>query len=303
MSVRITIIAAVVLAAVFILDTIAAQSSQTISTDVRITARLLENGKVEFGLQQRVGDGWGETILPRVNKFPYATATVDRWLFSSSVQVNVEAPIPEQEPSATTPGGEPAWCDDRPSWSSAAEAILPQVVGNTVEGFYSGSRITLGAGHRDHVLPWSTLCLLVDSSAAARAAYSDTRNVVPTIPSFNLVKSDDLAHEWLPDWRERRAAQYAANACAYAGRYRDTATKYGHVLSAAEAAALTTACPAGQSSAEEVEPPENPTPPARITHSHCQRYRNDGGCDRRFRPARCPTHTHATLTGHRNDHC
>ena len=49
------------------------------------------------------------------------------------------------------------------------------------------------------------------------------------------------------------------------------------------------------------------TPPSpqqqTITHSHCQRVRNDGGCDRRYRPARCPTHTHQSLVGHRNDHC
>ncbi len=299
---RITIFAAVVLAAVLTLGTIAAQPSQTVSTEVRITAALQDDGRVAFGLQQRVGGEWGEPILPRVNKFPYATATVDRWLFSSSVQVNVEAPILEQEASAAMPGVEPEWCDDRPSWTSSAVAILPSGTG-TVQGFYSGSRITVGAGHRDHVLPWSTLCLLVDSSVAARAAYSDTRNIVPTIPSFNLAKSDDLAHEWLPDWRGQRAAQYAANACDYVARYRDTATKYGHVLSAAEDAALSTACPEGQPPAVDEEPPEDTTPPSRITHSHCQRYRIDGGCDRRFRPARCPTHTHATLAGHRNDHC
>ena len=65
--------------------TIVSAQSATLSTEVRVTARLLENGKVEFGLQQREGGGWGEIILPRVNKFPYATATVDRWLYSSRV--------------------------------------------------------------------------------------------------------------------------------------------------------------------------------------------------------------------------
>ena len=67
---------------------------------MRITARLLENGKVEFGLQQREGDGWGETILPRVNKFPYATADVDRWLYSSLVTVVL--PPPPAPPTETT---------------------------------------------------------------------------------------------------------------------------------------------------------------------------------------------------------
>jgi hypothetical protein len=57
-----------------------------VQKEVRITARLLETGKVEFGLQERTDGGeWGETLLPRVNKFPYATAAVDDWLFSSPV--------------------------------------------------------------------------------------------------------------------------------------------------------------------------------------------------------------------------
>ena len=79
-------------------------AQSTVSTDVRITARLLENGKVEFGLQQRTGDGWGETILPRVNKFPYATADVDRWLFSSPVEIEIDVPTAaEDAPPAEPP--------------------------------------------------------------------------------------------------------------------------------------------------------------------------------------------------------
>ena len=65
---------------------VVAATTNRVEKDVRITARLLENGKVEFGLQERTDGGdWSETLLPRVNKFPYATATVDRWLFSSAV--------------------------------------------------------------------------------------------------------------------------------------------------------------------------------------------------------------------------
>jgi len=45
------------------------------------------------------------------------------------------------------------------------------------------------------------------------------------------------------------------------------------------------------------------TPTTGITHSHCQRVRVDGGCDRRFRPVQCPSHSHQSLVGHRNDHC
>ena len=53
----------------------------------------------------------------------------------------------------------------------------------------------------------------------------------------------------------------------------------------------------------------NPTPtttqPATYTHSHCQRVRNDGGCDRRFNPPLCATHAHLESERSRHDptHC
>ena len=64
--------------------------------EVRITARKLANGKVEFGLQQRQGDNtWGDRQLPEVRLFP-TTAAVDRWLVSSSLSISI------QEPPTTT---------------------------------------------------------------------------------------------------------------------------------------------------------------------------------------------------------
>ena len=51
--------------------------------EVRIVARKLESGRVEFGFQQRRSDNtWGERQLPRVRFFP-TSATVGRWLASS----------------------------------------------------------------------------------------------------------------------------------------------------------------------------------------------------------------------------
>ena len=79
-------LAAALLLAVALTTYLHAQSSAT--TDVRIAARLLENGKVEFGLQQRGPSGWGERILPTKNKFP-ADAEVGRWLRSTSVTIGV----------------------------------------------------------------------------------------------------------------------------------------------------------------------------------------------------------------------
>ena len=86
-----------------------------VSADVRITARLLENGKVEFGLQQRTGDGWGEISLPRVNKFPYATTTVDQWRYSSPVAVAVAVAGPGGATAPQAAAGEWQRAGDRGS--------------------------------------------------------------------------------------------------------------------------------------------------------------------------------------------
>ena len=51
--------------------------------EVRIVARKLESGRIEFGLQQRqTNNTWGARQLPQVRFFP-TTATVNRWLASS----------------------------------------------------------------------------------------------------------------------------------------------------------------------------------------------------------------------------
>ncbi len=83
-------LAAALLLAVALTTYLHAQSSAT--TDVRIAARLLENGKVEFGLQQHGPSGWGERILPRKNKFP-ADAEVGRWLRSTPVTISIGVPV------------------------------------------------------------------------------------------------------------------------------------------------------------------------------------------------------------------
>jgi len=57
------------------------------TVEVRIVARRVADGRVEFGLQQvETGRGWGERLLPRQRFFP-ATASVGRWLVSTPVTV------------------------------------------------------------------------------------------------------------------------------------------------------------------------------------------------------------------------
>ena len=59
-------------------------SAQTAGSDLRIAARQLDNGKVEFAIQVHDGDSWGSRFLPRTRLFP-ADATVGRWLVSTPV--------------------------------------------------------------------------------------------------------------------------------------------------------------------------------------------------------------------------
>ena len=73
---------------------IAAADAAARDVEVRIVARLLANGKVEFGLQQRqADDSWGDRRLPRVRFFPTG-ARVGRWLSSSPLTVTGARPAP-----------------------------------------------------------------------------------------------------------------------------------------------------------------------------------------------------------------
>ncbi|MCY4103960.1 MAG: ankyrin repeat domain-containing protein [bacterium] len=67
--------------------------------EVRIVARRLADGRVEFGLQARTaGDSWGERLLPSRRFFP-TSASVGRWLVSSPLRPGA---APAQCPTGTT---------------------------------------------------------------------------------------------------------------------------------------------------------------------------------------------------------
>ncbi len=73
--------------------TVAAPVEQTQSGgefEVRITAQRLEDGRTEFALQQREGDGWSERVAPR-SRFLPAEPPVDRWLVSTPVTITAPA--------------------------------------------------------------------------------------------------------------------------------------------------------------------------------------------------------------------
>ena len=57
--------------------------------DVRIAARKLSTGKIEFALQQQGADDvWGDPLLPTRRRFP-TTARVDHWLQSTPLTITV----------------------------------------------------------------------------------------------------------------------------------------------------------------------------------------------------------------------
>ena len=60
-----------VLAGAVVASPVAGQEAAGGDVEVRIVARKLESGRIEFGLQQRSSDDtWGDRQLPRVRFFP-----------------------------------------------------------------------------------------------------------------------------------------------------------------------------------------------------------------------------------------
>ncbi|MCY3734215.1 MAG: hypothetical protein OXG42_08035 [Chloroflexi bacterium] len=88
-----------------------AQQTQTVETEVRINARQLDDGRVEFALQQRDGDEWSERILPRGRVLP-ADVGHDRWLSSTPVTLSVD--IEAADGAVTAPATESSGEADGP---------------------------------------------------------------------------------------------------------------------------------------------------------------------------------------------
>ncbi len=96
---------------------------------VRVAAQLLDDGRMEFALQELQDDGsWSDRLLPRRRIFP-AGAAVGRWLSSSPLAVIVSTPTPEPAVAVTTlcegtPAGEPGRLPDFPTAGAFSEIPL-----------------------------------------------------------------------------------------------------------------------------------------------------------------------------------
>ncbi len=74
-----------------VLSVVIAQDGNVATAEVRINALRLDDGRTEFGLQQRqTGGEWSDRLLPRGRYFP-ADSSVDRWLNSSPL--TLEGPL------------------------------------------------------------------------------------------------------------------------------------------------------------------------------------------------------------------
>lgn len=159
--------------------------------EVRITARQLEDGRVEFALQQRVDGEWGERQLPRSRFFP-ADAQVGRWLNSTPLTVEVaeEAESTMQNNAgADTLTAVPYDCDDAIEWCWESNPDTPSGrlslltrLGDAYHSAYDIGRAVFSCWH-DDVAPFVYLGvqagafvgseyheMSVSSRSAARAA-------------------------------------------------------------------------------------------------------------------------------------
>lgn len=119
-------------------------ATRTVETEVRISAQRVDDGRVEFALQQRNDGGeWSDRMLPNRRFFP-AEGFVNRWANSTPLTVagEVEAPdlyVNDTKPTRSLTVSEYiAFCSDpgsqiRGSLLTAAMAIAESIAENETE--------------------------------------------------------------------------------------------------------------------------------------------------------------------------
>ena len=116
--------------------------------DVRIRARKLANGKVEFALQVGADRQW----LPPTRNFPYPTAAVGSWLYASTYTVGDPTTPLNAAPSSRTAPRDSASCTYETAMSNVMPSVF-QVIVTTSTGtglgtaFYIGDNEFLTAAH------------------------------------------------------------------------------------------------------------------------------------------------------------
>ncbi len=99
--------------------------------EVRITAQRLEDGRTEFAIQQREGDGWSDRIAPRARFLP-AEPPLDQWLSSTPVTIAAPTATPTPTPTPDLVVDLPTVSDGRPT--AGASFTLNATVRNRGDG-------------------------------------------------------------------------------------------------------------------------------------------------------------------------
>lgn len=131
-------------------------------TEVRISAQRLENGIIEFALQQRADDGsWGDRILPAARKLS-AEGRLHRWANSTPIEIDAGLPfyLNTTEPQRSVTVQEyVALCGD--------EAALFEETGISIDE-ETLSRYSAFGTDESEPFNWGQLLFVIDLSLTAR---------------------------------------------------------------------------------------------------------------------------------------
>ena len=166
--------------------------AQDAGSEVRIAARRLADGRVEFALQPRAGGGWGARVLPSSRYFP-ANAAAGRWLSSSPVDAGgAEARIGARRLAdgriefALQPRAGGGW----------GERVLPSsryFPANAAAGrWLHSSPVALGGAAMTADAPAASACSLADHIGRVRAATFQVRTASGSGTAFYIGND-----EWL----------------------------------------------------------------------------------------------------------
>jgi len=154
--------------------------------EVRIVARRLADGRVEFGLQARAaGDSWGERLLPSRRFFP-TSASVGRWLVSSPLEtVEETATRPEETTLAYSCNREDlellSWCQMSEGDWRAVDRHLNICEAGRYTTFSESGDVCGPYDPNFDPHPYACGPVLATPYIVSSYVYDHSRNVYPTI--------------------------------------------------------------------------------------------------------------------------
>jgi hypothetical protein len=181
------------------------------STELRISARRLANGRVEFGLRQLGADGgWGSRLLPANRILSTAGATVDTWYWATSSLTVTAASSSAAGAAAGAAGGVDANMRDDPDQTPVG---APSTSGGLIELKPDGNAPRSAAGAAEDGAGAGLSAVTRATLAAAEAALSScvTENPANTRPCLNAYVEARAIAEAAQAVRSSCAAAHPAN--------------------------------------------------------------------------------------------